>query len=301
MSIALTLEDDIDISRGDMLASHDDIPNVGRSFEAEVVWMSETPVQLSRPLLLKHTTQTVRADIREVEYRIDLGTLDPEPSDVLGFNDIGRLRIETATPVFFDAYRLNRHMGSFILIDPDTNATLAAGMILHAVDHERRPESAMIPVTAAERMARYRHFGAVVRFGDRIGIGQALERRLFEEGCAVALLPGAGSALAGALQTQGLIVLLPGDTEGDLPSDDLAAADFLYARLQSDGVFLGELRNPSPIAPDRHGVPDWIYYRDSDRLDGRRRRHSHRARAHPFFRNGTGTERRDGVDLWRCD
>ena len=248
MSITLTLEDDIDVSRGDLLASHDDIPSVGRSFEAEVVWLSEASIQLSRPLVLKHTTQTVRADIREVEYRINLETLDPEPSDTLGFNDVGRLRIETATPLFFDAYRINRHTGSFILIDPDTNATLAAGMILHAVDHDRRPESAMAPVTAAERMARYRHFGAVVRFGDHPGIGEALERRLFEEGCAVILLPGADAAMAAleALQDQGFIVLSPGDPAMELPADDLAAADVLYARLHRDGVFLGRRSHAGP-------------------------------------------------------
>ena len=247
MSITLTLEDEIDVSRGDMLAGHEEIPNAGRSFEADVVWMTETPVDLSRPLLLKHTTQTVRAEIREVEYRIDLKTLDPEPAHTLSFNDIGRLRIETSKPLFFDPYHLNRMTGSFILIDPIHNGTIAAGMILHAVEHESSRDGAGIdhrgliePVTAAERMARYRHFGAVVRFGDRLAVGQALERRLFEEGCAVILLADGGAAQAAeTLERQGFIVIRPGDPGIALPAADLDAADVLHERLKRDGVFVG--------------------------------------------------------------
>jgi sulfate adenylyltransferase subunit 1 (EFTu-like GTPase family) len=246
MSITLTLTDEVDISRGDLLAGHDEIPNAGRSFEADVVWMSETPAQLGRPLLLKHTSQAVRAEIREVEYRIDLATLDPEATDTLGFNDIGRLRIETAKPLFFDSYRLNRITGSFILIDPATNATIAAGMILHAVEHDspgaagHQPAGVIVPVTTAERMARYGHYGAIVRFGDRPAVGQALERRLYERGCAVILLPDrASSEVDEALQRHGFLVLQPGDPGIDLPADDFDAAAFLYRRLNDDGTFVG--------------------------------------------------------------
>src|ERR1019366_8130827 len=105
----------------------------------------------------------------------------------------------------------NRITGSFILIDPSTNATIAAGMILHAVAHESRgpdPE----PVTTAERMARHGHYGAVVRFGARIGVGQALERRLFDDGCAVILLPeGAAEVVDEELHRHGFLVLHPGE------------------------------------------------------------------------------------------
>ena len=247
MSVTLTLEDEVDVSRGDVLAGRDDIPGVGRSFDADVVWMNVVALDPVRPLLLKHTSQTVRAHIREVEYRIDLRTLDPEPAYTLGFNDIGRLRIETAKPVFFDPYRANRTTGSFILIDPVTNATVAAGMILHTVGHESSSEhdamekdEALEPVTAGERMARFRHFGAVVRFGGRIGIGHALERRLFEEGRAVILLPdSAGSGVAEALRDRGFIVLEPGDPGIPLPQDDVDAANIFYDRLRRNGVFVG--------------------------------------------------------------
>jgi sulfate adenylyltransferase large subunit len=233
MSVTLTLADEVDISRGDLLAGHEEIPNVGRSFEADVVWMSESPAQLARPLLLKHTSQSVRAEIREVLYRIDLATLDPEAAGTLGFNDIGRLRIETAKPLFFDSYRVNRITGSFILIDPATNATIAAGMILH----ESEPEGpgAIVPVTAAQRMARYGHAGAIVPFGDRLAVGQALERRLYERGCAVVLFPeGAKPEVGEALRSHGFLVLQPGDPGIALPVDDLEAADLLYRRFRKE-------------------------------------------------------------------
>jgi hypothetical protein len=245
MSVTLTFEDEIDVSRGDLLAGHDDIPSIGRSFDADIVWMSETPLEPSRPLLLKHASQVAKAHVREVEYRINMQSLDPEAADTLGFNDIGRLRIETAKPVYFDPYRVNRITGSFVLIDPATNATIAAGMILHTVEREtqiyaREWDEAQEPVTPGERMARYRHFGGIVRFGDRIETGYALERRLFDEDRAAILLPaGVGADTAELLRDRGFIVLQAGDPGIDLPKDDVEAAELLYQRLRKDGVFVG--------------------------------------------------------------
>ena len=232
MSVTLTFEDEVDVSRGDLLAGHDDIPNIGRSFDADLVWMSETPLDPARGLLIKHSSQIVKAHVREIEYRVNMQTLDPEPSAVLGFNDIGRVRVETAKPVFFDPYRANRITGSFVLIDPTTNATLAAGMILHSVEHGNDKEDALEPVTAGERVARYRHFGAILRYGGSIETGYALERRLFDEDRAVILLPAeAGGKTAEVLRDRGFIVLQPGGAEDD--------AEVLYEQLKNDGVFVG--------------------------------------------------------------
>jgi sulfate adenylyltransferase large subunit len=114
LSVTLTLEDEIDISRGDILASGDE-PRTARSIDAKVVWFDGAPLDPSKDYLLKHTTQTVRARV--------------EASAVLQMNDIGEVRISLAQPVFFDSYKSNRTTGSFILIDRDTNATAAAGMI----------------------------------------------------------------------------------------------------------------------------------------------------------------------------
>jgi sulfate adenylyltransferase large subunit len=114
LSVTLTLEDEIDISRGDMLSAGAD-PQNARSIEATVVWFDETPLDSSREYLLKHTTKTVRARV--------------ETDTALKMNDIGEVRIAVAQPLFFDAYKSNRTTGSFILIDRETNATAAAGMI----------------------------------------------------------------------------------------------------------------------------------------------------------------------------
>jgi sulfate adenylyltransferase large subunit len=114
LSVTLTLEDEIDISRGDMLSAGAD-PQNARSIEATVVWFDETPLDSSREYLLKHTTKTVRARV--------------ETDTALKMNDIGEVRIAVAQPLFFDAYKSNRTTGSFILIDRETNATATAGMI----------------------------------------------------------------------------------------------------------------------------------------------------------------------------
>jgi sulfate adenylyltransferase large subunit len=114
LSVTLTLEDEIDISRGDMLSSGDE-PRSARSIEATVVWFDGTPLDPAKEYLLKHTTQTVRARV--------------ETDSVLKMNDIGGVRINLAQPLFFDAYKTNRITGSFILMDRDTNATAGAGMI----------------------------------------------------------------------------------------------------------------------------------------------------------------------------
>jgi sulfate adenylyltransferase large subunit len=114
LSVTLTLEDEIDISRGDMLSSGVE-PQTSRSIEATVVWFDDRPLDPSKEYLLKHTTQSIRA-------RVENGT-------ILNMNDIGEVRIALAQPLFFDSYKSNRATGSFILIDRETNATAAAGMI----------------------------------------------------------------------------------------------------------------------------------------------------------------------------
>ena len=114
LSVTLTLEDDIDISRGDLISAGAE-PQTARSFEATIVWFDGTPLDSSREYLLKHTTQTLRARV--------------ETDRALKMNDIGEVRITLAQPLFFDSYKTNRTTGSFILIDRDTNATAAAGMI----------------------------------------------------------------------------------------------------------------------------------------------------------------------------
>jgi sulfate adenylyltransferase large subunit len=131
-SVTITVEDELDISRGDVLAAADHPPISTRNFQAQMIWFSEQPLSTHRRYLLKHTTQTTAADI-EVESRLDIHTLRSGPADTLHMNDIGTVHIETSRAIFFDPYRQSRTTGCFILIDPDTNNTVAAGMIVASV------------------------------------------------------------------------------------------------------------------------------------------------------------------------
>ena len=145
LSVTLTLADEIDISRGDMLAGGPD-PVSARAVEATMVWFDGKPLDPAGHYLIKHTAQIVPARVEEIEYRVNVNTLHAEPVTTLSMNEVGVVRISTARPLFFDPYRENRGTGAFILIDRQTNATAAVGMIVSAA--EAGPES------AASRLAR---------------------------------------------------------------------------------------------------------------------------------------------------
>jgi sulfate adenylyltransferase large subunit len=132
MSVTLRFADDLDISRGDMIVNPDDAPVPGRDLDAVVCWMSAKPLTPGGRYALKHTTRSVRAVVEELEYRVDVNSLEHLPADELGLNEIGRVKLRASAPVMVDRYRRNRTIGSFILIDEATNDTVAAGMIVHA-------------------------------------------------------------------------------------------------------------------------------------------------------------------------
>ena len=131
-SVTLTLEDELDISRGDLLVAPDSAPTVTTRFTASLVWMNELPLELNRRYLLKHTSRSVYAHVKAVDYRLDIATLAHEPDSTLTLNAIGLVEIETVQPIVVDPYASSRITGSFVLIDPVTNATAAAGMIREA-------------------------------------------------------------------------------------------------------------------------------------------------------------------------
>jgi sulfate adenylyltransferase large subunit len=130
MSVALRLETEVDISRGDMIVEADDQPVSARELEAVVCWMSETPLSPRGRYTIKHTTRTARAVVEQIEHRVDINTLDHAPAQQLGLNEIGRVRLRCSSPLVVDPYTRNRTTGSFILIDESTNDTVAAGMIV---------------------------------------------------------------------------------------------------------------------------------------------------------------------------
>ncbi len=132
-SVILTLEDEIDISRGDMIVRQRNIPEVENEFEATLCWMDEqNTLSTNTNYILQQTTNQTQAFIDELNYQIDVNTLHRADADTLKLNEIGRIKVTTARPVFFDPYELNRHTGGFVLIDPNDFRTVAAGMIRHS-------------------------------------------------------------------------------------------------------------------------------------------------------------------------
>jgi sulfate adenylyltransferase subunit 1 len=131
MSVTLTLEDDIDVSRGDMIVKPANQPQVGQDIDLMVCWLHQTPLVPGAKYALKHTTKEARCVVKEVRYKVDITTLSRlEDGATLGLNDIGRIKIRTTSPLFFDSYRKNRGTGSLILINEFTNETVGAGMII---------------------------------------------------------------------------------------------------------------------------------------------------------------------------
>ena len=238
MSVTLTLTDEIDISRGNMIVRAGETPPaVARSFDATLVWMNDAPLEPGRSYLLKHTTRQVRATVRNVRSRMDVNTLEREAARDLKLNEIGVVTIDVPRPVFFDSYQQNRTTGAFILIDPFSNATLAAGMIRGVLLHDQQRG----PVSARERADRLGHEAAVIWLPDRRRLATLLERDLFGQGAAVSITEGGVNVRA--LTAAGLIAIVvsaepPQDALPlpELASEDEAAVEQLMKALEDSGV-----------------------------------------------------------------
>ena len=129
LSVTLRLADDLDVSRGDLIAAADRQPAVTSGLVADLCWMSDAPLRPGSRYAIKHTTRSARATVERVEHRIDIHTLATEPAEGLELNEIGRVGLKVSSPLAVDPYRANRATGSFILIDEATNDTVAAGMV----------------------------------------------------------------------------------------------------------------------------------------------------------------------------
>ena len=208
MAVSVTTTEEVDISRGDMLVHPRNLPRVGQELDAALVWMSETPLDPKRTYRIKHTTREAHAEVSELRYRFDVNTLHRVPAETLALNEIGRARIQVSRPLAYDAYRRNRSTGSFILIDPVTNGTVAAGMILERNRDESDP---VVASSGARPRAVLRAHPSRVGPGERterLGqqpvtvwltglpksgkstIAYALERRLFDAGYHAHVLDG---------------------------------------------------------------------------------------------------------------
>ncbi|MFT4702567.1 MAG: bifunctional enzyme CysN/CysC [Bradymonadia bacterium] len=259
-SVTLRLEDEIDISRGDLLVHASEPPVSSRHVDAMVVWMSETPLDPDRSYLLKHTTRYVRTDVDAVQWRMDLESMEQGDADTLNLNDIGCVRFTTHKALHFDPYAENRATGAFIVIDPMTHNTLAAGMLLNRVssdDVRDRAASAVSREARRERL-RQRPFVLTIRGGDsddRDRAASLLEKALFDAGYlptvtremdAVSALIGAGLIVItlsspDSLDATRFVFDIGGHAEGaDIACDgvDEASVERLFARLRHDNVLL---------------------------------------------------------------
>lgn len=160
-SVTLTLEDEIDVSRGEMLVHPDNLPMVDRNFEAMLVWMDEEAMDVNKHYFIKQTTNTTRTHIDSIRYRMDVNTMEQSEVSFLKLNEIGRVVFATAKPLFFDAYKKNKACGSFILIDPMTNNTCAVGMIIDRVDSKEMQTEDTLQVDLRKLEIGEEHYEAI--------------------------------------------------------------------------------------------------------------------------------------------
>jgi bifunctional enzyme CysN/CysC len=194
-AITLVLRDEIDASRGDVLAAQADLPEVAEQFAADIVWMSETPMLPGRTYLFRVGTRTVSGNISKLRHKIDVNNFDHIAADRLSLNEIGHGNVSLTAPVAFDPYDVNRRTGSFIIIDRVTNATLGAGMIRHGLRRATNVHRQILTVDRAAREAINGHKPAILWFTGLSGSGKStianiVEARLAARGAHTYMLDG---------------------------------------------------------------------------------------------------------------
>jgi len=196
MAITLTLEDEIDISRGDMIVHSDNLPVSSDKVSATIVWMNESPLLPGKQYDFKQASKIFSGNISNIQYKLDVNTLQTSPSPSLELNEIGFCELDFAQPIHFDDYKKNPSTGSFIIIDLLSNVTVGAGMIDVGKQKTRRlSANSTAHVTREERAARYGQKPVTIMFVGLSGSGKstlahALERRLFDMGRVSTILDG---------------------------------------------------------------------------------------------------------------
>ncbi len=205
-AVVIQLEDQLDLSRGDMLVRSKNVPRITTVFEAMVVWLDDLPMEQTTRYIIRHTTREVKGVISDIEYKIDIHTLGRTPPAPLSMNEIGRLIFTTTGPLFIDPYEKNRATGNFIVIDPVNFRTVAAGMVIERGRHETEPEGEDLTkvshlhqedalVTPSEREARAGRRAITIWMTGLSGSGKStiakhVERALFNLHCQVFYLDG---------------------------------------------------------------------------------------------------------------
>jgi len=227
LSVTLVLDRELDISRGDLIASAQKPATIATGLQASLVWMDRRPLDPGRRYLLKHASHTVPASVVSIHHRVNVETLAHEDAPTMEMNAIGSVSIELARPIAIDPYHENRSTGAFIFVDPETNGTAAAGMVTGVAERTafdaRAAGAQFAPVTAQERAARRGHVGGVLHLYGPSSVIDAIERSLFDAGAitirfesgdqSFALDPGSREIAVDAAIRSGLIVLIAESNE----------------------------------------------------------------------------------------
>jgi len=294
-SVTLRLEHEIDCSRGDMIVHPDNRPHATRSFDANVVWLHERPLDPDKSYFLKHTTQTIRMQVGKVQSKTDLVTLERVPAETLELNEIGLLSITTHRPLYQDPYIKNRVTGAFIVIDSLSNATVGAGMIVPDesgeqevadIVREARAGSGLenkTQVSRRERRERLGQSGVTVWLSGlpgsgKVNVAYVLERKLFDLGHSAHVLAPEGDALsaiavaAKGLTDAGLITIcaLPSKTRSERAGVRARVGSERFAEVfvNTDPALCRERRPDADFAgfeaPDS---PDLVVSMDQSRVE----------------------------------
>lgn len=237
MAVTLTLTDEIDVSRGDMiLGAEENAPRVADKFKASIVWMTEQPMTPGRQYEIKLATRTVFGSISMIHHRIDVNTLEHHDANELKLNEIGLCTVVVNAPVVFDPYKRNKSTGAFIVIDRLTNVTVGAGMITGDASEEN-----WTPVTAKERATRFAQTAAIIALtgSDAKQAAYHLERKLFDTGHASSVLERADEALTLAIKNAGLLCLCLDcqQSNADLSFDcNTLSVEEIYSALKNQGL-----------------------------------------------------------------
>ena len=237
MAVTLTLEDEIDISRGDMIIGQQTLEaTVADKFKAHIVWMTEKALTPGRQYTIKLATRSVSGSVSLIHHRIDVNTLEHHDANELNLNEIGCCTVSVNAPVVFDSYKTSRGTGSFIVIDRLTNGTVGAGMIIGVSE-----EGVAQPVSASERAARFSQTPtAILLTGSASNeLAYQLERKMFDNGHATTVLETPDRALINAIKNAGLICLCVNASAElvDVSLDtNILALDDIYSLLKDKKI-----------------------------------------------------------------
>jgi len=250
-SVVLQLADEIDLSRGDLLVSPEQEPTVSERFTAKTVWMHGEPLRLNQAYLVKHCGRQIKARATRVHHRVNINDFTEHPADQLEMNEIGLVEFKVSSPLVFDSYAENHATGSFILIDPLSNATVGAAMIQTETSELDGGDAATVrfegwpqgKVSAEQRSARHRHLPAVIAI-EQQDVAERLEETLFARGFEALLVRGSelsSSALSfvvSALWSAGLVVVYAGQIGPDRQRELQAISEGRFLAFTSSGGLL---------------------------------------------------------------